>query len=49
MWQQIMGNVISHQKSRTSLFNRGLAVRTSDGLKVTEAGIQFLRQNGLYE
>lgn len=49
VWQQIIGNVVSHQKSSTSLFNRGLAVRTKNGIRVTEKGIEYLKGKGLYE
>lgn len=48
VWQQIVGNVVSHQETNTSLFKRGLAERTEDGLRVTEAGIEFLKSQGLY-
>jgi hypothetical protein len=47
-WQQIMGNVVSHQATRTSIFSRGLAVRTRNGIRVTEKGIEFLKAKGLY-
>ena len=50
MWQQIIGNAIgSHEKSSTSIFNRGLAVRTRDGIRVTEKGIEFLKARGRYK
>lgn len=45
-WQQIVGNVISHHASPTSLFSRGLATRTEDGLIVTDAGIAYLKKKG---
>lgn len=47
-WQQIVGNVVSHQNTRTSIFARGLAVRTRNGIRVTEEGLKFLRSKGLY-
>lgn len=47
-WQQIMGNVISHSPSSTSIFKRGLAERTDDGIKVTEKGLALLKEKGLY-
>jgi len=50
MWQQIIGNAIgSHERSRTSIFNRGLAVRTRNGIRVTEKGIEFLKAKGRYK
>src|SRR5437899_256126 len=48
MWQQIMGNVVSHKKSTVSIFNRGFAERTRDGIRVTEKGIEMLKSKGLY-
>lgn len=49
MWQQITGNVVSHQNTSTSIFARGLAQRTQDGIRVTQAGLDFLRAKGLYK
>jgi hypothetical protein len=50
MWQQIVGNATgSHDKSSTSIFVRGLATRTRDGIRVTDKGIEFLKAKGLYE
>jgi len=49
VWQQIIGNVVSHQNTRTSIFSRGLATRTRNGIRVTEKGIEFLKSKGLYE
>lgn len=43
-WQQVVGNVISHQQSGSSIFTKGLAERTADGLKVTQDGILFLEE-----
>lgn len=48
-WQQIIGNVVSHKDSSTSIFARGLATRTKNGIRVTEKGIDFLKSKGLYE
>ena len=48
IWQQIVGNVVSHQNTQTSLFVRGLAVRTRNGIRVTEKGLAFLQGKGLY-
>jgi hypothetical protein len=41
-WQQVVGNVVSHQFTGTSIFSKGYAVRTNDGLIVTDTGIAFL-------
>ncbi len=45
-WQQIVGNVISHQGSPHSLFQRELAVRTHDGLQITQQGRDYLNNIG---
>jgi hypothetical protein len=50
MWQQIVGNATgSHKQTSTSIFARGLATRTRDGIRVTEKGLEFLKAKGLYE
>lgn len=45
-WQQIVGKVISHQKTLSGLFGMGYATRTSDGLSVTQRGIDYLKSIG---
>lgn len=45
-WHQIIRNVISHRHTANSPFTLGLAVRTEDGLTVTETGISLLRSMG---
>ena len=47
MYQQIVGNIISHQDSQTNIFARGLAVYTGDGIRITQAGLDFLQRRGL--
>ena len=47
MFQQIVGNIISHDKSRTNIFYRGYAVYTGDGIQITDAGRDFLARRGL--
>jgi hypothetical protein len=46
MWQQIVGNVVSHQKTSTSIFKKGYAVRISKGIRVTDTGVAFLKGKG---
>lgn len=46
MWQQIMGNVVSHKASSTSIFIKGYAVRTEDGIQVTDIGMAYLKGKG---
>lgn len=46
LWQQIVGNVISHQKTAMGLFGRGYATRTEDGLSVTDRGVDYLNSIG---
>lgn len=46
VWQQIVGNVISHQKTLSGLFGMGYASRTDDGLSVTKNGLDYLNSIG---
>jgi uncharacterized protein YjbI with pentapeptide repeats len=46
MYHQIIGNIISHQGSRTNIFAKGLAIYTGDGIQITDAGREFLRRRG---
>lgn len=46
MWQQITGNVVSHQQQGNSIFNEGLADRTDDGIRVTDKGVEYLKSLG---
>jgi hypothetical protein len=45
-WQQIVGNVVSHQKSLRGVFAMGYAKRTDDGIQVTKSGIDYLNSIG---
>lgn len=45
-WQQIVGNVVSHQKTSTSIFTKGYAIRTDDGIRVTDEGLAYLEKKG---
>jgi hypothetical protein len=45
-WQQIVGNIISHQNTMSGLFAQGYAVRTEDGLSVTKNGLDYLNSIG---
>ena len=45
-WRQIVGNVVSHQTSSTSIFTQGYAERLSDGIRVTDAGVAYLASLG---
>lgn len=49
MWQQIVGNVISHQDSPQGPFVKGYARRTRDGLSVTEKGMDYLNSMGFLD
>ena len=46
MWQQIIGNVISHRDTPNGPFVKGYAVRTRDGLTVTDKGMDYLKSIG---
>ncbi len=49
LWHQIVRNVVSHKGSGNSLFSRKLAVRAGDGLRVTEAGLTYLKSVGFLD
>jgi hypothetical protein len=46
VWQQIVGNVISHRKVRRGPFAMGFAVKTADGIAVTPRGMAYLNSIG---
>jgi hypothetical protein len=48
MWQQIVGNVVSHDKSNTSIFKQGYAIRLIKlkSIRVTDKGIAYLKKLG---
>jgi hypothetical protein len=46
LWQQIVGNVKVHHAAQASIFSRGLAERTADGVRVTANGIAYLKSIG---
>lgn len=43
-FSQIVRNIVSHRESSTSIFFKGLAEYTGDGIKITEKGRLFLSQ-----
>lgn len=47
-WQQIVGNIISHDKTRQGPFVRGYAVEANNGLEVTEKGVDYLNNMGFF-
>lgn len=46
MWQQVVGNVVSHMPRPSSIFTQGWAERTEDGIRVTDAGSAYLKSQG---
>jgi hypothetical protein len=46
IWQQIVGNVVSHQNSLRGIFAMGYAERTDDGIEVTQNGVTYLNSIG---
>ncbi len=46
VWQQVVGNVKVHYQTTKNIFKQGLAERTTDGVRVTEAGLDFLVNMG---
>lgn len=49
LWQQIIGNVLSHQETSAGPFKKGYAIRTSNGLSVTDKGIDYLNSMGFFD
>ena len=49
LWQQIVGNVISHQETPAGPFKKGYATRTSNGLSVTAKGMAYLNSIGFLD
>lgn len=49
LWQQIVGNVVSHQDSAAGPFKKGYATRTSNGLSVTDKGMAYLNSMGFLD
>ena len=43
-FSQKVRNLISHRDTRTSMFTRGYAEYTGDGIRITDAGRAFLDQ-----
>lgn len=46
VWQQIVGNVVSHYETPTGPFAKGYATRTRNGLSVTDEGVDYLNSIG---
>ena len=46
VWEQIVRNVISHEKSRVSLFSQELAIRVGDGIRAIQKGLDYLKSIG---
>jgi len=42
LFDQIIGNLISNRGTPTSMFSKGYAVYTGDGIEITHAGREFL-------
>lgn len=47
-WQQVVGNIVSHEDRSTSIFTNGYAVRVEsiDGIRVTDKGMEYLKTLG---
>jgi hypothetical protein len=48
LWQQIVGNVISHKSVREGPFAKGYAIKTNDGIAVTRRGMAYLNSIGFW-
>jgi hypothetical protein len=49
MYQQIIGNLVSHRRSKNNIFAKGWAIYTGDGIEITDAGRRHLRTLGLQD
>jgi hypothetical protein len=47
IYQQIVGNLVSHRKSKNNIFAKGWAIYTGNGIEITASGRQYLRTLGL--
>jgi len=47
MYQQVVGNIVSHRESGNNIFANGWAIYTGNGIQITDAGRQHLRTLGL--
>lgn len=47
MYQQIVGNIVSHRQSKNSIFGMGWAIYTGNGIQITDVGRQYLNTLGL--
>ena len=47
MYQQIIGNIVSHRGSKANIFAKGWAIYTGNGIQITDAGRHYLRALGL--
>jgi hypothetical protein len=46
IYQQIVGNIVSHRTAKNSIFAMGWATYTGDGIQITDVGRQYLRTPG---
>jgi hypothetical protein len=44
LWQQIVGNIISHRTTEGNIIAEGYATYTGKGIEITEAGRAYLQQ-----
>jgi len=47
MYQQMIGNIVSHRGAKNNIFAKGGAIYTGDGIQITDAGRHHLRTLGL--
>jgi hypothetical protein len=47
LYQQIVGNIVSHRESKKNIFAKGWAIYTGDGIQITDTGRQYLSSLGL--
>jgi hypothetical protein len=44
LWQQIVGNIISHRTAEGNIIAEGYAVYTGKGIEITDAGRAYLKR-----
>ncbi|MES0184916.1 hypothetical protein NKK48_09435 [Mesorhizobium sp. C386A] len=46
LWQQIVGNVVSHKKTKSGPFKKGYAIKNGPNMTVTDDGLAYLNSLG---
>jgi hypothetical protein len=46
LWQQIVGNIVSHRTTEANIIAEGYAIYENRGITITDAGRRYLKQRG---